>query len=137
MTTHPVTLELPASLYDSLKRRAERANRPVEAELLDVLTAAVPAGEELPDDLAGAVAPLSLLDDEALWRAARSNLASEVASQLEDLHLKRQREGLTDAEAQTLSVLVKHYERAMLIRAQAAAILKQRGHDVSGLLGRP
>jgi plasmid stability protein len=137
MTTHAVTLNVPTPLYDSLKRRAERANRPVEAEVLDVLSAAVPATEQLPADLAAALAPLSLLDNESLWRAARSSLASEVAAQLEELHLKQQREGLTGAEAQTLAGLVKQYERAMLIRAQAAALLKQRGHDVSGLLERP
>jgi hypothetical protein len=50
---------------------------------------------------------------------------------MEDLHLKRQREGLTDAEAKTLDGLVRQYERTMLVRAQAAALLKARGHDVS------
>jgi plasmid stability protein len=137
MTTHAVTLNLPDPLYDRLKRRAEKANRPVEAEVLEVLTTAVPAGDELPADLAGAIAPLSLLDDESLWRAARSGLPSEAAAQLEELHDKQQRDGLTDADAQTVAGLVKQYERAMLIRARAAAILKQRGHDVSQLLARP
>jgi hypothetical protein len=42
---------------------------------------------------------LALLDDEPLKRAARNHLPSEVAVQMENLHLKRQREGLTDAEA--------------------------------------
>jgi hypothetical protein len=30
--------------------------------------------------------------------------------------------------------LVRHYERAMLVRAQAAKLLKERGYDVSTLL---
>ncbi|MGH2593985.1 MAG: hypothetical protein ACRDGG_10775, partial [Anaerolineae bacterium] len=74
-----------------------------------------------------------LLDDEALWRAARSLLPAQTAAQLEDLHLKRQREGLSEPETQTLAGLVRQYERAMLIRAQATALLKQRGHDISEL----
>jgi hypothetical protein len=93
--------------------------------------------DELPADLAAAISPLSLLDDESLWRVARSSLSSEAAAQLEELHDKQQSQGLTDAEVQAVAMLVRDYERAMLIRAQAAAILKQRGHDVSRLLAHP
>ena len=103
-----LTLTVPEPLYDRLQQRARQANRTVEAVLLDVLATAVPAADELPAVLAEAVSPLALLDDDALWRAARSRLAAEAA-QLEDLHLKRQREGLTDAEAQTLAGLVRQY----------------------------
>jgi len=92
--------------------------------------------DELPADLNEAISPLTLLDDQALWRAARSHLPAEAAAQMENLHLKRQREGLTEAEVQMLAGLVRQYERMMLVRAQAAALLKQRGHDVSELAPR-
>jgi hypothetical protein len=59
---------------------------------------------------------------------------AKAAAELEALHLKRQREGLTDVETQTLARLVRQYERAMLVRAQAAALLKQRGYDVAELI---
>jgi len=133
MAIQPVTLNLPRALYNRLKHRAEQANRTVEAELLEVVATAVPVADELPTDLAEAISPLALLDDEALWRAARNHLPAEVAAQLEELHLKRQREGLTEAETQTLAGLVRQYERVMLICAQAARLLKQRGYDVSEL----
>lgn len=133
MTIQPVTLNLPGHLYNRLKHRAERAHRTVEAELLAVVASAVPVGNELPADLNEAISPLTLLDDEALWRAARSHLLLEAATQMEDLHLKRQREGLNETETQTLAGLVRQYERAMLVRAQAVALLKQRGHDISEL----
>ena len=134
MTVQVVTLHVPSPLYEQLKRRAAQAQRTVEAELLDVVATAVPVGDDLPADLAEALSPLALLDDVALWRAARSHLPVEAVAQLEDLHLKRQREGLDDAEAETLRGLVRQYERTMLVRAQAAALLKARGHDVSLLL---
>jgi hypothetical protein len=134
MTVHAVTLNVPTPLYQRLKQRADQARRPVEAEVLDVLAAAVPVADELPVDLAEAISPLSLLDDEALWRAARSHLAAEAAAQLEELNQKQQREGLGDAERETLAALMRQYERAMLVRAQAAVLLQQRGHDVSTLL---
>ena len=76
---------------------------------------------------------LELLDDDALWRAARTRLDFEQSTQKEALHIKRQSEGLSAVEEQTLSVLVFRYERSMLVRAQAAALLKARGHDVSSL----
>lgn len=106
MAIQPVTLNLPRALYNRLKHRAEQANRTLEAELLEVVATAVPVADELPTDLAEAISPLALLDDEALWRAARNHLPAEVAAQLEELHLKRQREGLTEAETQTLAGLV-------------------------------
>ncbi len=134
MAVQSITLNLPSALYNRLKRRSEQTRRTVEAELLEVVATAVPVGDELPPDLAEAISPLALLDDEALWRAARSHLPAEAASQMEEMHLKRQREGLSEAEQQTLSRLVRQYERAMLVRAQAAALLKQRGHDVSELI---
>jgi hypothetical protein len=133
MSGQTLTLNLPGPVFARLEERARAANRTVEAELLDLLTTSVPAADALPDDLAEAVAPLALLDDDALWRAARSRLAAEAADQIEAFHLKRQREGLTEAEVQTLTGLMRQYERAMLVRARAAALLHQRGHDVSAL----
>jgi plasmid stability protein len=137
MPTQTLTLHIPEPLYHRLKHRAQRSNRTVEDETVDLLTAAVPVANELPADLAEAISPLSVLDDEALWQAARSHLAPEDASQLEGLHRKRQGEGLDEAEDRLLATLVRQYERSMLVRAQAAALLQQRGHDVSGLLNTP
>jgi hypothetical protein len=96
-------LNLPGHLYNRLKPRAEQAHRTVEAELLEGVAPAVPVADELPAELSEARSPLALLDDEALWRAARSHLPAEAAVQMENLHLKRQREGLTETEAQTLA----------------------------------
>ena len=43
--------------------------------------------------------------------------------------LNRHNERLTDAEMQTLDGLVRQYEQTMLVRAQATALLKERGHE--------
>lgn len=134
MAVQPVIVHLPIPLYERLKHRAEQTHRTVEAELLEVVATAVPIADDLPADLAETIAALTLLDDEALWRAARSHLSAETVTQMENLHLKRQRERLTEVEAEVLTSLVRQYDRAMLIRAQAAALLKQRGYDVSELI---
>jgi hypothetical protein len=80
MIVHAVTLHVPSLLYDQLKRRAEQTQRTVEAELLDIVVTVVPVSDDLPADLAEAISPLELLDDEALWRAARCSLPTEDAT---------------------------------------------------------
>jgi plasmid stability protein len=137
MNSQSVTLELPEPLYEQLQARAARRQRTVADEVLDVLTGAIPATEVLPDDLEQAIAQLLYLDDTALWQAGRSKMASDAVERLSELNAKHQREGLTEAEQQESEWLERQYERSMLVRAQAAALLKQRGHDVSSLLAAP
>jgi hypothetical protein len=83
--------------------------------------------------MAEAIAALHLLGDEELWRAARQRLAPEKSSEIEELHRKRQSDGLAASELEALATLMKEYTRLMLVRARSAALLKQRGHDVSEL----
>jgi plasmid stability protein len=134
MNTQTVTVHLPEGLYSQLKERAERWKRSIEAEVLDVLSSAMPAGDGLPAHIEEKFSRLDAADDETLRLAAQSRLSPEAARQLEELHWKRQREVLTQDEAQTAASLVEQYERAMLIRARAAALWKQRGHDPSELI---
>lgn len=134
MAQQSVTVHLPDELYTRVKRQAESAQRSVEEQLVQVVAAALPADNgALPDDLAAAVAQLSMLPDEALWRAARNRLPKRDAARLASLHQKRQREGLTDAEGREVADLTRRYERTMLVRAHAARLLKERGYDVSML----
>ena len=134
MSAEAIPVNLPSLLYERLVRRARKAHRSVEAELAEAVAALPDEPDELPADMAEAIAALHLLGDEDLWRAARQRLAAEKAACIEELHLKRQREGLYAPEVEMLATLMKDYTRIMLVRSRAAALLKQRGHDVSGLL---
>lgn len=136
MVNHSMSVQVPDSLYARLKERAAQAHHTVEDEVLSVLAAAVPREDALPPDVAEAVEALEFLDDASLWRAASSRLSSHAGKRLESLNEKGQRERLTDEEEQDRARLVRQYERAMLVRAQAALLLKQRGHDVASLLSR-
>lgn len=146
MVMQAVTLNLPHTLYESFSLRAKNNHRTVEAELLEAVTIAnsiekkngwsnqwEEEEDELPAGLEQELASLALLDDNALWRAARSHMSAEAAPQAETLNHKLQREGLTKAEFQTLDDLTQQYERYMLIRAEAAVLLMRRGHDISEL----
>jgi hypothetical protein len=134
MAAHAVTLRLPAPLYDHFQSRAERARRSLEAELLDAVATVAADEEELSQDMAKALEELEFLNDEELWRAAQNRLSAETRSQLEGLNLKQQRDPLTPDERETLEQLVHQYDQAVLLRAEAARLLKSRGHDVAKLL---
>ncbi|MEP7123030.1 MAG: hypothetical protein ABJE95_19030 [Byssovorax sp.] len=134
MAVQAVTVSLPEPLYERLARRAQRTQRTVEAELADVAATLPDEPDELPTDMAEAIAALHLLGDEDLWRAARQSLGPEKAADIEELHLKRQSEGLSASENEALAMLMREYTRIMLVRSRSAALLKQRGHDVSELI---
>lgn len=111
-----LTVNLPSELYVLIKKRADEACRSVEDEAIELLAATVSCAEPLPADLQQSLALLEILDNASVERAARSRLAAELAAELEKLHLKQQREGLTEVERLRCSELVHGYERSMLIR---------------------
>lgn len=130
-------LELPSGLYSRIQERAAKANRSVQEELLHLLAANLTPAEDVPAGVQQSLDALALLDTEALERAAHSRLADELAAELQSLHFKQQREDLTPAESVRCAELVRAYESAILVRAQAAALLKGRGINVAGLISPP
>lgn len=129
---HTVTVQLPGPVYKRVQQRAAKAHRSVEAEI--VALASEMTSEELSPDLVEAVEGLSVLDDEALWRAARLRVPEEASTRLEQLHWKRQSLELEAQETEELARLVHLSERTMLVRAQAARLLHQRGHEALPIL---
>ena len=129
-----ITLNLPDFIYEKIKHRAEQTRRTIEDELLEMVAATVPETEELPADLAQAVAGLSLLDDKTLWQAARTLLPARSVARIEALHNIRRNQGLNEAEKEELVNLIKEYDKSILIRSEAMGFLMDRGHDISKLV---
>jgi len=136
MAAQALTLQVPTPLYTQLKDRAQRAQRSLEAEFLAVVETVLGRDEELPEDLAQAIRDLEVLDDEELWSAARTRLPDEARARFDALNFKRQSEGLTPSERAEQEHLLHQSDRTMLVRAHAARLLKERGHDVSSLMER-
>ena len=134
MSSQTLTLDVPDKIFARMRDRARKANRTIEAEAIRILANSVSSEDELPPDLAAAVAALDLFDETELRRAFESRLSAEEAAELESLHFKVRREGLTPFEDERRGELMSQYERAMLVRARAAALLHQRGCDVGWLL---
>lgn len=134
MPAHAITLHLPETLYERFRQRAEWTHRSLETELLDAVASAASSEGELSPELMGTVEALNGLADEELWRLARAAMSPEASQELEALHSKQRNGGLSPAEEAIRVRLLHDYERIMLIRAQAAKLLTDRGHDISGLL---
>ncbi len=137
MAVQHVTVRLPDKLYDQVKRRAQHMHRSVEEEVAAVMAEALPAQDDLPAGIGDEMAQLAFLTDDELWRAARSRVTARETERMQTLMWKRQREGLTQREQSEAERLVQRSDRVMLVRAQSAALLKARGHDISELIANP
>ncbi len=131
MAVHPVTINLSESVYRQIKRAADVVRRPVDEVVAEAVVAAAPIMDTSASSLRMELAQMAYLNDAALWKAARATLSKEQRQQLETLHDKQQRVGLTPGEQAQEEALRKLYRETLLVRAQAVALLQQRGYDVS------
>jgi hypothetical protein len=136
MTTEAITVHVPHPLLSRFEERARQAHRTVEEELMEALATAVSlADDPLPTEVDDVLGRLDEMPDDTLWELARTSHLSSVASaHLEELHQKRQREGLTADDQAMVDALMHQYERALIVRAEAMARLSARGHDIAPLL---
>jgi hypothetical protein len=133
VTVYPVTLNVPEAAYEKIQRAAEKVQRPVDELLVEAIVAVAPTIESASADLNAALAQMAYLNDAALWQAARSTMAPEQRERLATLHDIQQRRPLSTAEQAENQALLRLYREALLVRAQAAVLLKQRGYDVGDL----
>jgi hypothetical protein len=133
MTLQTVTLRLPHNVYQRVKQQAQAMQRSVEDELLAVVTASLPDEEELPDQLAAELNQLALFTDEELWQSAKATVSTDKRERLAELLSKAKEQDLTEDEQQEVENLTDIFDRNMLLRAKAAVLLKERGHDISVL----
>jgi hypothetical protein len=131
MNTQMVTLPLPEHLYVRLAHVAQATGQ----SLTDVLLHAVqvgspPSWEESPVAFQADLAALDRMDDEALWRVARSRRAAAEVTRLQELLDKRADGRVSEAERAELEQLHAEADRLMLRKAHAAALLHWRGHTV-------
>lgn len=136
MTEPTVTLTLPATVFDELQQRARHHQRKLEDEAALTLIAAVGADGGLPADLAAAIDALATLDLAGLRRVSRSQPTVEDTILLDSFIDKRRRHGTTPDEDRLLVELVDRHDRVMVLRAEAVALLKQRGVDVAERVAR-
>jgi plasmid stability protein len=134
MAEETLTLNMPESLYQRLKLRAEAEHRSLEEAALAALAASLPEADQISPELERLLHSMASLDDEALWRAAMNEVGRKANSGIRRLRAKRRTRGLTVAEQERLAELLRQEEQGMLIRSHALLLLKQRGRDIEPLL---
>lgn len=131
MVTETITLQIPQILYQRLLNTAYAQRRPIEEVIIHALqVGSPPAWDDVPEEFQADIAALDKLDDNSLWQILRS---CKTAEQMEryDWLLERNSSGnITDAEQLELIKLRQETDRFMLCKAQAAVLLRWRGHHV-------
>ncbi len=132
-----VSVELPEPIFRRLRHIAEVTHRSVEDVLATTVDAALPQTPGVPPEVADDLAAMAVFSDTALWTAAETTLSPEQQRRLNQLTQAGEAHLLTDAEAAELTQLIDAYDRAVLRRAKALALLAQRGFDISPRVDRP
>jgi len=130
MASHTIILNLPETVYEQIQQAAETARRPVNDVLVEAIAAVAPVVNTASDHLRAALAHMAYLNDAALWQTARTTMPPEQRARLATLHDKQQYISLTPEEQAEEQALLRLYRETLLVRAQAAVLLKQRGYDV-------
>ncbi|MBW4523365.1 MAG: hypothetical protein KME16_27315 [Scytolyngbya sp. HA4215-MV1] len=126
-----ITLQLPDRLYQRLVNTAQAIQRPLEEVIVHALEVGGPPDwDDVPAEFQADLAALDRLDDATLWQIARSRKTADEMTRYDELLERNQAGTLTDAEQLELMALRKEADRFMLCKAQAAVILRWRGHQV-------
>jgi hypothetical protein len=126
-----VSVQVPERVFRRLQRIAEATYRPIEDVLATTVSVALPQSPDLPPDLADDLTAMTMFSDEALWAAADSSLSPSQRRRLNQLSHAGGQRVLSAAESAELAHLVDQYDRAVLRRARALAILAHRGFAVA------
>ena len=128
-----ISVQVSKRMLQSLTRRAMKQRQSLEKEVVALIATGLKNAEVGIDEVEDLLQPLELMPDDDLWNAARSRMPRSLSGELEKLHQKRQRDGISKAERERARLLTEQFERCVVIRARAIELLHARGHDVSAL----
>ena len=131
MPSRTVTLRLPESLYTRLQQAAQATRRSLDDVLLYAMqVGSPPQWDDAPAEFQADLAALDRLEDQALWRIARSRKTKADMERYQEL-LDRNANGVLSAnERDELTRLRVEFDRFMLRKVHAAALLRWRGYQV-------
>jgi predicted transcriptional regulator len=123
-----ITIHIPDTLYDQLKRTAELSQRSIDTIVTHSLSHSIaPLLEDIPAEYQADVYPLLEMDETALQAEARRIFPTDRWSTYEALLAKKKEGRLTEKEHATLDALRREADVLMFRKAYAAVLLKRRG----------
>lgn len=131
MPAETVTLQIPEIIYTRLVNTAKATQRPLEEVILRVLQiGSPPAWDDIPSEFQAEVAALDKLDDDSLWQVARASKTNQNMERYNILLDGNSNGTLSEEERLELMALRHEMDAFMLCKAQAAVLLRWRGHNV-------
>ncbi len=131
LPTRTITVQLPENLYLRLQQTAQATRQSLEATTLRALqVGSPPAWGTTPAEFQADLAALDRLDDAALWRMARTRATSIQMDRYQTLLDKNANQTLSAEEREELTQLCVKFDRQMLRKVHAAALLQWRGHQI-------
>lgn len=140
MSVQSITVNLPDEVYQRAEMAARTLKRPLDELIVESLATTLPQLsliDDVPAEMAGEIAAMSQLSDEALLGLANSLLPADRQESLNNLLDQQNRGELDEAGKRELAELTAECGRHMLRRAKAVAILISRGHSTPQLLSLP
>ena len=131
MSDYTVTLTISEAVYNRARRLAENTALPMEQILSNRLEEVFDDSAILPPDELVELAAFRHLSNEALWTIAREQTPSDVRERVSVLLALNKRTTLTAEEQSELDQLLNAADRVMLRKAEASALLTQRGFKIS------
>jgi len=126
-----ITLQIPDTLYLRLVNTARAQSRSLEEVMLHaLLVGSPPQWDDAPEEFQADLAALDKLDDNTLWEIAYSRKSAAEMERYNILLAGNQNGTLTEAERLELMALRLECDRFMLCKAQAAVLLRWRGHRI-------
>jgi hypothetical protein len=132
MSHYSVTLPVPDYIYDCARRIAEGTSQSIEAVLLQQLKDAFtdPLPDLAPEEQRELEA-LKFFSDDALWTIAREQMPEDRQVRMQTLMNANSQGTLEDTQRSELEALVAHGQRLSVRKAKAAALLTERGYQVT------
>jgi len=123
-----ITIHIPDTLYDQLKRTAELSQRSIDTIVVHSLSHSIaPLLEDIPAEYQADVYPLLEMDEAALQAEVRRIFQKDRWSTYEALLEKKTEGRLTEKEKAKLDILRREADILMFRKAYAAVLLKRRG----------
>jgi hypothetical protein len=134
MAERQITITVPDETYEPFQRRAERERRSVEEVMVAAMEAAIQRDPDQTSSWRAALGALAWLDTPTLWQIIERGAETDDVLLLRALYEQRQQADPPPGTDAITRTLIAQHDRTVLIRAQALALLRQRGEDVSAII---
>ena len=125
-----INLELPTSTYRRLEKKAKQSAKSVTELVQDLILREAADLPELSAEVEAEISSFNHLTNETLALIAQSTITSDQQQRLAELNSDAGERELSTAEKDQQAQLLEAYQRSILRRAKATAILKQRGFHI-------